>query len=87
MRYFFPLSLLLMAIFSLMSCHTIPPKTYHYIAPHGKADRKCIGRCLFARKNCLRICELKNSLNCDCTTSFNTCYSACGGEVIEQQGK
>lgn len=67
-----------------VGCQLTPPKQYRYIAP-STADRKCIGRCLHARKYCYQICALKgkSARSCDCATSFNTCYAACGGKVIE----
>lgn len=83
LRTSFIMSLLLfMALLS--GCHKVFQKEYYYVPPHSAADKKCISKCMTARKYCQRICELKNSRSCDCTTSFNTCYSACGGQVIER---
>ncbi|VVC76735.1 hypothetical protein AQUSIP_20600 [Aquicella siphonis] len=75
---------LLILIVLLSGCHKLFQKEYSYVPPHSAADKKCIAKCMYGRKYCQRICELKNSRSCDCTTSFNTCYSACGGQVIER---
>lgn len=82
---FSSLVFVLVLIGILSGCHSLlPKKEYSYVPPHVSADKKCIGRCMYGRKYCLRICKMKNKKNCDCVTSFNTCYSACGGQVIER---
>ena len=79
-------SFIVLFVFSyfIVSCSTFAPKHYSYIPPYSAADRSCIGKCLHAIKYCERICALKNSRSCQCVTSFNTCYMACGGQVIER---
>lgn len=87
MLRFFSTICFFILIISLSGCHSLTftkQKEYFYIAPHSVADKRCVNKCVYARKYCLRICELKNSSNCDCATSFNTCYTACGGQVIER---
>src|SRR5579883_303610 len=81
----------LLSIFSLLvlvgilsGCGSMYKKQYTYIPPQAAADKRCIGKCMHARSYCQKICLLKNKKSCDCTTSFNTCYSACGGQVIEK---
>ena len=79
---------LLVLITMLSACSTMMQKNekrYKYIPPQSRADKRCIGKCMHARKYCLQICELKKRKYCDCTTSFNTCYSACGGQVYERK--
>lgn len=71
-------------IVSLTGCHSAVKKEYAYAAPHSVTGKRCISKCIYARKYCLKICELKNSSDCDCDTSFNTCYRACGGQVVER---
>jgi hypothetical protein len=65
-------------------CTKVVPKEYDYYPPELAADKKCVDKCYYARKKCLQICVLKNKRYCNCTTSFNTCYSACGGQVVEK---
>ncbi|MBX3708242.1 MAG: hypothetical protein KIT56_10545 [Gammaproteobacteria bacterium] len=84
MRRVFLFLPILIIISILSSCSYLPKKEYVYIPPHSAADKKCINKCSYAKKYCQRICELKNSRSCDCTVSFNTCYLACGGQVIEK---
>lgn len=82
LQRFVILSLLIM-ISLLSGCQSLK-KNYTYIPPTSAADRSCVGKCMHAIKFCRRICELKQSRSCNCETSFNTCYSSCGGQVIER---
>lgn len=76
--------LLILVFFSIFSGCGMIKKEYTYLPPDSPADKRCIGKCMYARKYCQKICKLKNSRSCDCLTSFNTCYLACGGQVIEK---
>lgn len=66
-------------------------KEYTYIPPTADAAKRCIAHCVQAKKYCTKICQLKKencryhcSRVCDCTPSFNTCYKACDGQVLER---
>lgn len=65
---------------------------YAYTPPTSAADRVCVARCSSGKTQCEKICTLKynNCMKrggvfckpvCPCVVSFNTCYSACGGQV------
>jgi hypothetical protein len=82
MHGFFSLLRLIALIWLLSGCQTANKKEYIYLPPDSVADKQCIARCSSAKKHCYRICELKNSRSCNCIVSFNTCYSACGGQVV-----
>lgn len=67
-------------------------RQYNYKAPVAAADKACVARCMQGKSSCMRICRLKYDdckarggllckPVCSCVTSFNTCYSACGGQV------
>jgi hypothetical protein len=75
---------LMVLVGTLSSCMLLPAKHYSYIQPSSAADKKCIGRCMYGKKYCLRISAMKNKKSNACVTSFNTCYSACDGQVIER---
>jgi len=85
MRRAFTLLLFLLMVMSFSGCVKVIPKVYRYYPPESAADKKCVNTCYYARKKCLQICALKKNRLCDCTTSFNTCYSACGGQVVEHK--
>jgi hypothetical protein len=82
----FPVISLLVFMCLLSGCHVLPSKQYSYVPPHSAADRSCVSKCMQAIKYCQRICTLKNksARSCSCVTSFNTCYMACGGQVVER---
>lgn len=84
MRRLLLLSIISMLFAFLTGCFPVSEKHYTYVPPVSKADKKCVARCGYAKSNCQRICKLKNARSCKCVVSFNTCYSACGGEVKER---
>lgn len=100
MRYLFSIFSLLVLIGMLSSCEPIYETEYSYSPPTTKTNQICATRCLQAQAACERICALKNenclsrsqgfSANkckkvCNCKVSYNTCYSACGGQVMEKK--
>lgn len=66
------------------ACVSMDQTNYTYVPPTLAADKTCVKRCLHAKNACQRICRMKNSKSCKCVVSFNTCYAACGGQVIAQ---
>lgn len=101
MRRLFPVIVVLVLSFFLASCVKDYKVEYSYTPPTLKADRRCVAKCVYARNFCERICKMKQenclkrsalgslssscNKSCNCVTSFNTCYSACGGEVVEHK--
>ena len=101
MRRLFCLITVLVLSFFLVSCFTNYKVEYSYVPPTVKADRRCVAKCVYARNFCERICKMKQencrkrsalgdlssscNKSCNCVISFNTCYSACGGEVVEHK--
>lgn len=72
-------------------------KQYSYVKPNNPSDRICALHCLHGKSFCEKISAIKNErclarygkgASCykrsKCVTSFNTCYSACGGVVREK---
>lgn len=68
----------------LTGCIQVPERNYAYVSPQTRIDRQCTHKCAYARKSCLKICRLKHKRVCRCTVSYNTCYIACGGAVVER---
>lgn len=85
MRRIFSFFIIAILFGFLTGCGPIVKMQYTYTPPVAKADRKCVARCNYAKTSCQRICRLKNSRSCNCVVSFNTCYTACGGEVKEHR--
>lgn len=65
---------------------------YAYTPPEAASDRVCVARCSSGKSQCEKICKLKYEdctkrggvfckQTCPCVISFNTCYTACGGQV------
>lgn len=90
MRRLHVLFLLLMSSILLSACSA--QHNYSYTPPASSADRACVARCSSGKSHCEKICTLKydDCLKrggvfckpvCSCVVSFNTCYSACGGQV------
>lgn len=79
---FLTASIFIILTIMITGCHPVPKKTFSYMPPQTASEVGCMNKCYYARKNCTNICVLKNKPYCDCVTSFNTCYSACGGYVI-----
>lgn len=81
MHRFFSILILVLACL-LSSCHMLKEKQYTY-KPNivSESDRICVSKCMQSIKYCQQICAMKRSRSCNCVTSFNTCYTACGGRV------
>lgn len=90
MRRFCLLLIVLMSSMVLTACSV--QHQYAYMSPDSPADRACVARCSSGKSNCQKICQLKYEncarrrgffckKTCPCDLSFNTCYSACGGQV------
>jgi len=86
MRFVLSLLSLVIITISLAGCGSFLKKEYTYIPPQNSIDKKCTSHCTSGKKHCESICRLKNLSGsaCHCIPSFNTCYSACGGEVLER---
>lgn len=90
MRCFCLLFIILMSSMILTACRI--QHQYAYTLPDSPADRVCAARCSSGKSHCKKICQLKYETcmsrggffckkTCPCDLSFNTCYSACGGQV------
>lgn len=90
MRRLCQLLFVLLCISLLVSCSM--SHKYAYTPPDSAADRICVAHCSSGKSHCQKICKMKYDdckrrgglfckEECPCVDSYNTCYTACGGQV------